>query len=103
MAEPPTIGETLRSSVQNVLNASYQEVAQKAADKAVAAMMRSSGTHGHGAAATNGQGMTIHQVLGDLTSICAELIKRNHALGNRLDEVENVVRALVQSAARRHG
>ena len=40
MAEPPTIGETLRSSVQNVLNASYQEVAQKAADKAVAAMMR---------------------------------------------------------------
>ena len=47
--------------------------------------------------------MTIHQVLGDLTSICAELIKRNHALGNRLDEVENVVRALVQSAARRHG
>jgi hypothetical protein len=97
MAEPPTIGESLRSGVKSLLDASFEEVAQKAADRAVA-QMRSN------LPATDGQGMTIHQALGALTSICEVLIERDHAVTTRLDEIENCVRGLVQrAAARRHG
>jgi hypothetical protein len=96
MAEPPTIGEHLRSGVQTLLNTSFEEVAQKAADRAVAQMRPN-------LPATNNDGMTIHQALVELTCICVALIERNHALTTRLDEHENVMRALVQGAARRHG
>lgn len=95
-----TIGEHLRGGMKNLLADTFDEVAQRAADMAVA-QMRPSEKNGASQSApplSSGMtlssappfssGMTLHEAIGQLAWGIAELAKRNSALESYIAELK---------------
>lgn len=83
-----TVGEHLRGGIKNLLADTYDEVAQRAADKAVAQMRPPEKNGASQSAPPLSSGMTLFEAVGQLAWAVTELARRNIALESYVTELK---------------